>query len=234
MKNIGIIGAMDIEIEGIRAEMEVLETKKVLGTDFYIGKLAGKDVVLALAGVGKVNAAICTQVMIDLMGVDAIVSVGVAGAISGELKIGDVVVASDLIYHDMDAASFGYHPGFIPRMKESNFIADERMSAAAHRAGVEVMSATNNKVVSGRMATGDQFISTDEDKKRIADVFNAACVEMESTAIAHTCYLNNIPFAAIRAISDSADDSADFAFQKFLVIAAERSGKIIINMISKL
>jgi len=234
MKNIGIIGAMKVEIEAIKAAMEIIETKQALGTEYHIGRLSGKDVVLAWAGVGKVNAAICAQKMIDSMGVDAIVSVGVAGGIKSGLAIGDVVIATDLLYHDMNAVSFGYSPGVIPRMPESNFITDDTLSSAAQAAGNNIIGRTDNKVVSGRMATGDQFINDNEDKARIAQEFDAACVEMESAAIAHTCYLNGIPFTAIRTISDSADDSADFVFQEFLGMAAERAGNIIVDMIKRL
>ena len=231
MKTIGIIGAMDIEIAGIKAKMNVTETKTAIGTEFHIGTLAGKNVVLALAGIGKVNAAICAQIMIDLMGVDAIISVGVAGAIADGLRVGDVVIATDLIYHDMDSTHFGYSPGIIPRMSESVFAADAALSAVANEVGHEILSGTGNKILAGRMATGDQFINSGEDKERISNIFAAACCEMESAAIAHTCYLNKTPFAAIRAISDGADDDASLTFEEFLEVAAERSGRIVVGMV---
>ena len=230
---IGIIGALEEEIVGIKAEMEISETKMVIGTEYHIGKICEHEVVLALCGVGKVNAAICAQAMIDLMGVERIINSGVAGAIAVGLNIGDVVISKDFMYHDMDVMAFGYAPGIIPRIADSTFVADAEMSKIANLACKEILEKTNNKVVVGRIVTGDQFINSNVDKQRILNDFKATCAEMEGCAIAHTCYLNKIPFVAIRAISDSADDSADYAFDRFLTIAAERSGNIVINMLSR-
>jgi len=231
MKTFGIIGAMPEEIALLKAEMEILETRNAAGCEFFIGRLAGRGAVLARAGVGKVNAAICAQAMLDLMGVDAVISVGVAGGIGAGIGIGDVVIAADLLYHDMDAVAFGYAPGVIPQMDCSIFPADEHLTALAADSAAKILADTDNRAHIGRMATGDIFVADNTAKTRIAAQFAAHCVEMESAAIAHACHLAKTPFAAIRAISDTADNPAQTDFAKFMPIAANRSAKIVLDML---
>ena len=230
MKTIGIIGAMEEEISTIKNRMEVVSAKKIVGVDFFLGKMDGKNIVLVRCGIGKVNAAICTQVLIDLYAVDYVINVGVAGALSKDLSIGDVVVSTDLVQHDMDASAFGDPVGTIPRMAVSHFTADTELIRIARQAGAEVHA----QVIPGRIASGDQFISDNAAKERIYSLFKAQCVEMEGAAIAHACYLNKIPFIVIRAISDCADNNATMSFDTFVVQAARISGQMVEVMVRKL
>jgi len=230
MKTIGIIGAMEEEVVTIKSKMEVVSVKNIVGVDFYLGKMLGKNVVLVRSGIGKVNAAICTQVLVDLYAVDYIINVGVAGALSKDLNIGDVVVSTDLVQHDVDTSAFGDPVGTIPRLAVSQFTADAELIRIAKQAGAEVHA----QVIPGRIASGDQFISDTNVKNRIYNLFKAQCVEMEGAAIAHTCYLNKIPFVVIRAISDQADDNAIESFDTFVLQAARISGEMVEKMVRKL
>lgn len=234
MKTIGIIGAMDEEIIHLKEAMEVVATKSAVGLTFYVGRLTGRNVslVIARSGIGKVNAAICAQVMVDLFAVDYIINTGVAGALVDTLKVGDILISIDAVQHDMDASALGDPVGTIPRMAESYFKADEEMVRLAQEAGAEI--ADGYTVVTGRVASGDQFIATKEAKERIRKTVKADCAEMEGAAIAHVCALNRIPFVIIRAISDSANDEAGMSFDKFCPIAAKRSADLVGQMLSKI
>jgi len=227
MKTIGIIGAMEEEVASIKAKMDVVSAKHIVGVDFYMGKMDGKSVVLVRSGIGKVNAAVCVQALTDLYGVDYIINVGVAGGLTKELEIGDIVVSTDCVQHDMDTTAFGDAPGVIPRMAESFFPADGELQRIAMQAGAE-QSVT---VVLGRIASGDQFVSDNAVKKRIFDQFKAKCVEMEGGAIAHACWLNKIPFIIIRAISDKADEGANLSFEAFVLQAAQSSSAMVERMV---
>ncbi len=223
MKTIGIIGAMDLEIDKIRQDMNVISVKNIVGMDFILGRLGGCSCVLVKCGIGKVNAAVCTQVMIDLYAVDCIINTGVGGSLSPQLSIGDIVISSEAMQHDMDISPLGYAPGVIPDMETSLFEADKALIEAARAALVEC----GIRGVIGRVASGDRFVADDKLKAHIADSFGAVCCEMEGGAIAHTCYLNRIPFVIIRAISDSADGSGDVDYPAFKAAAAENSEKIV-------
>ena len=234
MKTIGIIGALETEITLLKSKMEIVSVKNIVNTDFYVGKMGSKNVILVKCGVGKVNAAICTQILIDMYGVDAVINTGVAGAIHSDLKIGDVVISKDLTYHDFDvtSASNDCKLGGIPSCGIHFVDSDENMIDAALKASEEVVKGV--KVVVGRIVTGDQFIADKGTKEHIVKHFKPHCVEMEGAAIAHTCYLNQIPFVVIRAMSDSADNSADDSFEKHVDIMAERAGAIVESMLLKL
>ena len=184
MKTIGIIGAMEEEIENIKPYIDIISTKNIVGLDFYMGKMSGNNVILVRSGIGKVNAAICSQVLIDLYAVDYIINVGVAGAINKALKIGDIVISTDTMHHDMDTTHFGDELGVIPRMKESNFKADEQLIKIAINASEGKIE---SKIYSGRIVSGDQFICDLEKKNKINAHFKAYCVDMESSAIGQTC-----------------------------------------------
>lgn len=227
MKTIGIIGAMEEEIENIKPYIDIISTKNIVGLDFYMGKMDGNNVVLVRSGIGKVNATVCSQVLIDLYAVDYIINLGVAGAINKDLKIGDVVIATDTMHHDMDTTFFGDELGIIPRMEESNFKADEELNEIALKASNEV--AENNKVVTGRIVSGDQFLCDAEKKNKIWSHFKAFCVDMESAAIGQTCYLNKIPFAIIRSISDNSDEENEY--ENFFKDSAIKASNILKNMI---
>lgn len=229
MAKIGIIGAMEEEIFALKEKLKVKEVRSIASLDFFAGVLQNKEVVLVRCGIGKVNAAICTQLLIDCFQVDSIINTGVAGALADNLDIGDIIISSDAIEHDMDASVFGYDLGVIPRMEESVFKSDKRLVHIAQKAS-EVLS-VNTKVYTDRIVSGDQFISSQEKKKQLTKIFNGACTEMEGAAIAHACYLNKVPFVIIRSISDKADDSAEVNFSEFSRAAATNSCKMIEKML---
>jgi adenosylhomocysteine nucleosidase len=231
LKTIGIIGAMDEEIAFIKEIAEIISAKNILGLDFYITKFGGNSVIIVKCGIGKVNAAACTQVLIDHFAVDCVINLGVAGAIYKELNIGDIVVSSDAIQHDMDVSALGDPVGTIPRMAESRFKADSELIEKAVEAGSAL---EGHKVFTGTIASGDQFIASAEAKNRIWDNFKAYCAEMEGAAIAHVCYLNKMPFVIIRSISDKADEQADMSFEEFTKIAVKNSSVILEGMLNNI
>ncbi|MCL2396671.1 MAG: 5'-methylthioadenosine/adenosylhomocysteine nucleosidase [Defluviitaleaceae bacterium] len=227
---IGIIGAMDVEIEGIVAKMTEITTTNAAGMAFHQGSLAGRRVVVAKCRVGKVNAAMCAQAMVDKFAVAAVINLGVAGAVYDGLNIGDVVVSKNLAQHDFDVTFADRPPGFIPELGVY-FVADEKLATAAFDACHEVFLGSGNRAHMGTIATGDQFIADRAAKDRIWEHFEAYCVEMEGAAIAQVCQLNNIPFVVIRAISDKADGSAHADFSEFVAMAADNSAKIVTRLV---
>lgn len=226
---LGIIGAMDIEMDGLKKEMENPQIKSIAGMDFYKGKISGKEVVAAKCGIGKVNAAICTQILADKFGVDAVVNTGVAGSLNNDIDICDIVVSTSAQEHDMDVTPLGYDRGIIPDMDTSVFLADKNLirlaKESANSAGLNV------KVFEGKVVSGDQFIGTHEAKDILREKFNGDCTEMEGAAIAHAAYLNGIPFLVIRAISDKADGGATMDYPEFERKAAENSVKLMMEII---
>lgn len=233
MKTIGIIGAMDEEIEQIKQKMDIATTKHTVGTDFHIGKMSGKNIVLVRCGIGKVNAAVCTQAMIDLFAADYCVNTGVAGGLNPSLRIGDVVISKDAVQHDLDCTAFGHPIGLVPRLGLRFFDADESLAAMALEAGRAVLP-DEVTILPGRIASGDQFISDGAVKTAILRNTSGDCVEMEGASIAQTCWLNKVPFVIIRAISDQADGTADQNFQDFVHLAAARSAALVEAMVLKL
>ena len=233
MNTIGIIGAMDVEIEQIKQKMDIATTKHTVGTDFYIGKMGGKSVILVRCGIGKVNAALCTQAMIDLFAADYCINTGVAGALNPALEIGDIVVSRDAVQHDLDCGVFDYPKGLVPGLNMRFFEADESLSAMALSAGRDVLP-DDIHILAGRIASGDQFISDGHIKTSISRDTSADCVEMEGAAIAQACWLNKIPFVIIRAISDKADGSADHNFEAFVHMAAARSATLVEAIVHRL
>ncbi len=227
MQNIGIIGAMEEEITLLQQKANITDTKKIIGLTFYQGTLQNKKIVLVKSGIGKVNAALCTQVLIDHFDVDCIINVGVAGAIYKELTIGDIVISEDAVQHDMDTSVFGDPIGIIPRMEESYFKADKTLIELAKKC--HLTSKAN--IFVGRIASGDQFISTPEGKQKIWDTVQGYCAEMEGAAIAHACYLNQIPFVIIRSISDDAENKAHITYEQFVKIAATNSSELLEKML---
>ena len=227
---IGIICAMDKEITTIKESMNIIAAKNILGLDFYMGTIDSRNVVLVRSGVGKVNAAVCTQILIDMYAVDAVINIGAAGAVSSDLKIGDIVISDDLCHHDFDTTVCGDEPGVITGSPESFFKADEQLVKRA----LEAVEKVGLPVSIGRIASGDQFISSPEAKERIWKLFKAKCCEMEGAAIAQTCYLNKIPFVVIRAISDNADEGTDVNYERFFRESAIKASCIIRNMLETL
>lgn len=229
MNRIGIIGAMDEEVDILVELMDIKNTLDKASLKFYEGTIEGRDVVLVRCGIGKVNSALCAQILISEFKVDAVVNTGVAGAINSQLDVQDIVISTDAIQYDVDARAFGYKKGMIPRLENSIFTADERLINAAYNSSKEEVK--NHKVVKGRVVTGDIFISSKELKDELANEFNAFCGEMEGAAIAHVCSLNNVPFVIIRSMSDKADGSADVTYEEFVVDAAHNSKDIVLNML---
>lgn len=230
MKTIGIIGAMQEEIINLKECMNIISAKNIIGLDFYMGKMCGNNIVLVRCGIGKVNAAICTQILIDLYAVDYIINVGVAGALSKELEIGDTVICKEAVHHDFDTTAFGDPIGFISRMDKTFFEADEYLIKIA----VEAAQKQNKKAIVGTIASGDQFVSTPELKNKIWNNFKPLCVEMEGAAIAHTCYLNKIPFSIIRSISDKAETGSQTDFSEFFKESAVVAAALVKDMIELL
>ena len=224
MKTIGIIAALDEEISAILSELQVASVKKIVNVDFHMGSLYGNNVVAVRCGIGKVNAAACAQVLIDLYAVDLIINIGVAGAIHKDLEVCDVVISSAFAYHDFDATAFGYARGAVPGMGFTDFEADSELVEMVIKASREV--AKDAKIYVGKISSGDQFVASRELKKFIWDNFHAMCAEMEGAAIAHVCYLNKMPFVAIRSISDKADDFANETYKKFLATAIKNTTDI--------
>lgn len=231
MNIIGIIGAMEEETTLIKTAMEIENTINKAGCTFYIGKLENKTAVVVRSGIGKVNAAMCTQILIDDFKVEGVINTGAAGALADGITVGDVVISNDALQHDMDCSPLGDPIGVIPRMKESIFKADKTLVDAAFTASNKVIE---NKTIKGRIVSGDQFVASMELKKKLRDHFGGSCAEMEGAAIAHVCSVNNIPYVVIRNISDSADGSADVSFAEFCKTAADHSGKIVIEMMKNL
>ncbi|MBQ4051646.1 MAG: 5'-methylthioadenosine/adenosylhomocysteine nucleosidase [Oscillospiraceae bacterium] len=221
MKKIGIIGAMGSEIELLRARMEnVTETIRA-GRTFYSGKLGGTETVLVCSGIGKVNSAMTAQMLIDLFETDAIINTGVAGG-AGAAKVRDVVVSTELTYHDMDQDILAQ--GW-PNVKY--FTADEKLRALA-------VKACEGRVTchEGLIATGDQFIGSADVKADIVARLSPLAVEMEGGSIAHVCAGNGIPFVVIRCISDNADDGAEMSFETFVKLAADDAAEIVTSMLA--
>lgn len=232
MKKIGIIGAMELELETLKKEMTITGTLNRASMEFLTGTLNDTDVVIVKSGVGKVNAALCTQALVDLFHVTHIINTGIAGSLNADLDIGDILVSATAVYHDMDVRVFGYALGEVPSLGVREFSADPVMTELAIQTCKEVNPDIH--VRSGRVASGDQFIAGKETKQFIIDNFQADCAEMEGAAIAHAAYLNKVPFVIIRAISDKADDSAEMDYPTFERAAAKHSANLVFHMINRL
>jgi len=219
MKKIGIIGAMELEVETLKSKMNVVKTTKKANMEFFEGTLNGVEVVIVRSGIGKVNAGICTQILADLFDVTHIINTG-------------IVVSTDVLQHDMDVRVFGYPLGEIPQLGTLSFPADERMASLARSVCEKVN--TEVKVFSGRIVSGDQFICDKEVKDKLVENFHPLCTEMEGAAIGQAAYLNEIPFVILRAISDKADNSAEMDYPTFEKKAAEHCAKLVEEFIVEL
>ena len=231
MKTIGIIGAMEVEVAILKEKMEDVRIIKKASMDFYEGILAGKKVVVVRSGIGKVNAGICAQILADVFSVDAIINTGIAGSLNKNINIGDIVLSTDVVQHDMDATGFGYRKGQIPQMPVFFFNADDLRRLAA-----EVCKEVNPdiQVFEGRIASGDQFVCDQDVKNRIVSEFSAYATEMEGAAIGQAAYLNEIPFLVVRAISDKADGSAQMDYSEFEKAAVDHSVRLTLNMLARI
>lgn len=229
---VGIIGAMEVEVTRLKEAMQDVKILKKASMEFYSGVLNGSEAVVVRSGIGKVNAGICTQILVDVFGVNAIINTGIAGSLKNEINIGDIVLSTDTLQHDVDATGFGYEVGVIPQMETSCFVADEMLRRTAKDCCLEVNP--DISVFEGRVVSGDQFISDKEKKNWIAGQFEGYCTEMEGAAIAQAAYLNGVPFLVIRAISDKADDSATMDYPEFEKKAVEHSVKLVEAICEKL
>ena len=231
MTKLGIIGAMQLEVEPLLANLKKGQHRTIAGSVFHEGELEGTGVVIVQCGVGKVNAALCAQILCSTYGVTHIVNTGIAGSLSPMLDIGDLVVSQDAMYHDFDCVHFGYEMGKVPGMDTVAFPADKTLMELALEA-VEAVHPGHGRI--GRVATGDLFVAEKAAKQRIIDVTGAVCTEMEGAAIAHTAYRNQVPFVILRAISDKADDSAEMDYPTFERIAAHHCASLTMMLAKKL
>lgn len=223
MIKLGIIGAMNVEVEILKHKMVDMVPQQRGKVVYCQGKLAGLDVVIAQCGVGKVHAAMCAQTMCDRYGVTHLVNTGIAGSLDAALDIGDVVVSRDVMYHDFDCHFVNYPIGQVPGQDVLAFPADEALIRLAFGAS-ETVRPGHTKM--GRVASGDQFVASSEQKQHIISVTGACCTEMEGAAIAQTAYSNGVPFVILRAISDKADHSAQMDYPAFEKMAAEHCAAV--------
>lgn len=231
-KIIGIIGAMDVEIELLLEEMTKImqpHVRRIAGMEFNVGVVGNKTVVLAKCGVGMVNATVCARAMIDHFEVDAVINTGIAGSLDASINIGDIVVATEAVNHIMDVTNLGYAPGQTPDVDTLAFPCNPALSkdvlAAAKKVGVRTHT--------GRVASGDRFIREETEKRRIVETFDAKCCEMEGAAIAQACYLSGTPCAIVRAISDKADGSSSMDYPLFEAQAARQSAALVLRMLEQ-
>ncbi|WP_252236789.1 5'-methylthioadenosine/adenosylhomocysteine nucleosidase [Clostridium sp. CH2] len=228
---IGIIAAMTEELEILLKDLNLEEKKEKANMVFHKGTINNKNVVAVVCGIGKVNSAVCTQILISEYNVDKVVNVGVAGGIGKDIYPGDIVVAENLVQHDMDTSAFGDKIGQIPRLDTFDFKCDKDMVAAAKKSCEEISELNS---FTGRIVSGDQFVANLEKIQWLEKEFGAISCEMEGASIAQVCYLNSIPFVVIRSISDNANNGAHMDYEKFTPIAVKNSTNILKNMLKKL
>ncbi|WP_297598528.1 5'-methylthioadenosine/adenosylhomocysteine nucleosidase [uncultured Cetobacterium sp.] len=226
---IGIIGAMNEEVVQLKEAMILENTKEIGGYNFFEGKLLEKNIVLVECGIGKVNAAICSTLLIQEFNVDKVLFTGVAGALNPEINIGDIVVSTDLVEHDFDATAFGYDHGVIPRMEISKFQSDKELVELAKNVAIDNFG--KNRVFMGTILSGDVFVASIDKINWLRETFNGECTEMEGAAVAHVCHVLKKPFVIIRSISDKANHDANMNFDEFVKLAAQNSKVIIEGML---
>ena len=228
MKKIGIIFAMKEELDALLNEINLVNDYKIFDLTFYECKYKDLDCVLVESGIGKVNSARCTQILIDNMEVDYIFNIGVAGSINKGVNVCDIVIGNNLVQHDFDLTSFNREKGDIPNVgKYIN--CDEYLVRIASEVNIE------NNVHIGTIASGDIFISDNKMSEKIASKFNALCVEMEGASIAQVCFLSHIPFLVIRAISDSPNNGNNkLTYEEFLDISSKMVANFMVQLLSKL
>lgn len=226
---IGIIGAMDIEIEKITAAMSDVSSETISGITYTRGFIGGTQAVAAVCGIGKVFAAVCAQTMILKYAPDYIINTGVAGTLTDKLSVLGTAIATDLVQHDMDTTPLGDPPGLLSGINIVYIKTDETLNAIACKAVKEECG----DFLTGTIASGDCFVASKEKKEFITNTFGAIACEMEGASIGHVCYLNNVPFTVIRSISDSADGSADMDYSEFRIRAAASSSAAVISIIKE-
>lgn len=226
---IAIIAAMQPELDYLLEQLDNRQDSVAGAVHFHQGEIKGVRVILALSGIGKVNAALTTSVIIERFAPDYVINTGSAGGLKAGIQIGDVVVGNEVAHHDVDATVFGYVPGQVPQLPP-RFFANQHLIDAAKQAA-QVF--TGAEIHTGLIVSGDQFIGTAEQNRLIKENFaDVVAVEMEAAAIAQTCHQLNVPFVIIRAISDNGDVNASISFDQFLQRAAIHSAKMVLNLIS--
>ena len=228
---IGIICAMEEELAPLKRIMSIKESRTKARMEFIEGTLEEKDVVMVISGIGKVNAAVCAQILADDYHVTHLINVGVAGGVKENIQPMDVVVAKALLQHDMDVTAFGLKRGEIPRFESSLFQSDEKLTALALEGSRKNEDYTTHE---GIIVSGDQFISSKEKIEDLLETFDAAACEMEGAAIAQAADLNHIPFTVIRAISDTANTGASMDYEKFKDLAVENTVSILTYVLKNL
>jgi adenosylhomocysteine nucleosidase len=227
----GIIGAMEPEVAILKAKLTDCKTSTHAGYTFFQGQLDNNDVVIVQSGIGKVAAALATAILIDKFQPDYVVNTGSAGGFNPRLKVGDVVVSSEVRYHDVDVTAFGYEIGQLPA-NPAAYIPHKALVTAA-KEGIEQLD--NIQAMVGLITTGDTFMTKDDDiAKARANFPTMAAVEMEGAAIAHTCHQFNVPFVIIRSLSDIAGKESPTSFDEYLETASVNSSQLVINMLNAL
>ncbi len=226
---IAILGAMREEIEPLLPKINNLQKHEYANNIFYTGTLGGKEIAMAYSKIGKVNAALTATLLIEKFGCQKLLFSGVAGGINESLKIGDLIFADKLVQHDVDITAFGHPWGFIP--ESGDFVESDK---ALNTLAQQVAAKMNVKIISGTIATGDQFIASEEKKEWIKQTYKADALEMEGASVGYVCKCLNVPFFVLRAISDTADMDAGFSFEEFLVSSAKVSANFLENMINEL
>lgn len=227
---IGIIGAMDCEIAEIKNSMSNITEQTVSGMTFYCGQLGKKDVVLVKCGVGKVFAGIAAEVLIIKFGATHVINIGVAGSVTTSLKIGDIVISSAVVQHDMNTSAIGDPIGLVSGVNKIFFDANDLLIDCAIKSGEKF----GYNVCKGVVASGDLFVAKPSAKKYIADNFNAVCAEMEGAAVGQVAFINEVPFVVIRSISDDGDTSHQVEFARFAVESAIKAGNVVKEMVKSL
>ncbi len=225
MKTIGIIGAMPSELADIRNTLADSEVKRISGFDFYINNVNGKTVINACCGIAKVNAALCTQVLIDNFRPDAVINAGIAGGMNDSVKVCDMVVSTEVLPHDLDLHFLKDYPPYC-----AVFRADEKLIETA----VKICEKQGVKSFTGRIVSGEAFISDNKIKNEIRERLNPYAVDMESAAVGHCAFLNDMPYVSVRCISDNADDEGAMSFDEFEKIAARRVADVVLEMVDVL
>ncbi len=225
---IGIIGAMEEEVTLLRETIEVEKTEVFGGCEYTIGRLHGKEVVLLQSGIGKVNAAMSTAILLEKYQPDVLLNAGSAGGFATGMNVGDIVISTEVIHHDVDVRAFGYQIGQVPGLPYK-FPADERLVQMAYE---EAQALTDVQVIKGMIGTGDIFIEKQAQRSMILEHFpDVIAGEMEAAAIAQVAYQFNIPFVIIRSLSDIAGDNSGVSFEQYLVKAAKNSADLIMRMV---
>ena len=228
---VSIIGAMEEEVQLLRSNMTDISQETIANVEYTFGKMNGVDVILSRSGIGKVNAAVSTSILLDRFKPDYVINTGSAGGFDPALNVGDVVISSDAIHHDVDVTAFGYAYGQVPQMP-ATFAADEKLIAIAEEKAKEI---SDIQIVRGLIATGDSFMN---DPVRVEDVRNkitgVQAVELEAAAVAQVCYQFKVPFVIIRSLSDIAGKESNISFDQYLEKAAVNSANLVMKIVDGL